>query len=136
VEIHWPEEFGRWLDDLEGKADGGDADAKQRLVLVSALLQHLADLPDSPTRDTESASLKWVRQSKRYPLWRVSHGYRDGYAVRLICWFPPDSDTVVVALIIGDKARIGDAFYNTVASRSDPLIDQWLRESERWKNEH
>lgn len=90
-------------------------------------------MTEPPTRDTETATLKWVRQSKRYPLWRVSHPYREGGAVRLICWFPPDSDTVVVALFAGDKARIGDVFYNSVGTRADALIDQWKREVERWE---
>ncbi len=74
-----------------------------------------------------------MRQSKRYPLWRVSHPYRDDVAVRLICWFPPDSDTVMVTLFAGDKARIGDVFCNSVGTRADALIDQWKREVERWE---
>jgi hypothetical protein len=50
-------------------------------------------------------------------------------AVRLICWFPPDTGTVVVALFAVDKARLGDVFYDGVAARADPLIDQWKRET-------
>jgi len=72
----------------------------------------------------------WVRQSKRYPLWRVSHAYDQAVAVRLICWFPPGADTVVVTLLAGDKAKTGDVFYDSVASRADPLIDQWKRETD------
>jgi hypothetical protein len=70
-----------------------------------------------------------VRQSCRYPLWRVSHAYDPEVAVRLICWFPPDTGTVVVALFAADKARLGDVFYDGVAARADPLIDQWKRET-------
>ncbi|WP_199238379.1 hypothetical protein [Kribbella steppae] len=55
-------------------------------------------------------------------------------AVRLICWFPPESDTVVVALFAGDKARIGDVFYNSVGARADGLIDQWKREALRGRS--
>ena len=73
--------------------------------------------------------LKWVRQSRRYRVWRVSHPYREGVAVRLICWFPPDRDTVVVALFAGDKGRIGDVWYDGVGARADAVIDQWLREA-------
>jgi hypothetical protein len=50
-------------------------------------------------------------------------------AVRLICWFPPEADTVVVTLFAADKATIGDVFYNSVANRADPLIDQCKREN-------
>lgn len=28
-----------------------------------------------------------------------------------------------------DKARLGDLFYDSVAARADPLIDQWKRET-------
>lgn len=49
------------------------------------------------------------------------------YSVRVICWFPPQPDTVVVALFANDKARMGDIFYNTVGLRADPLIDVWKR---------
>lgn len=129
--IEWPAAFDQWLDDLEKKDAEGDKDAHQTLILVLAALKHLQDLTEPPTRDTETATLKWVRQSKRYPVWRVSHPYREGFAIRLICWFPPDTDTVVVALFAGNKAPIGDVFYNSVGTRADALIDQWKREVER-----
>ncbi|TDO54936.1 hypothetical protein EV643_101729 [Kribbella sp. VKM Ac-2527] len=131
MQIDWPADFDRWLDALEDRAEKGDSQAKQVLILVTAALKHLQDLSEAPSRDTETATLRWVRQSGRHPLWRVSHPYRAGVAVRLICWFPPDSDTVVVALFAGDKARIGDVFYNSVAGRADGLIDQWKREAMR-----
>lgn len=47
----------------------------------------------------------------------------------LICWFPPEAGTVVVALFAADKARLDDVFYDGVAARADPLIDQWKRET-------
>ncbi|WP_206686121.1 hypothetical protein [Kribbella qitaiheensis] len=99
---------------METRADKGDAHAQQVLILVTAALKRLQDLDEPPTRDMETATLRWIRQSKRYPLWRVSHPYREGIAIRLICWFPPASGTVVVTLFAGDKARIGDVFYNSV----------------------
>jgi hypothetical protein len=37
---------------------------------------------------------------------------------------------VVVVLFAGDKARIGDAFYNSVGTRADALIQQWKRQTE------
>jgi len=46
--------------------------------------------------------------------------------VRLIVWFPPEErDRVVVALFAGEKASMGDVFYNSVASRADATIAQW-----------
>lgn len=57
------------------------------------------------------------------------HAYHPQVAVRLICWFPPKSNTVVVALFAADKAHLGDVFYDGVATRADPLIDQWKRET-------
>ena len=58
-------------------------------------------------REEETAGLGWVRQSRRYELWRVSHAYHSQVAVRLIWWFPPKSNTVVVALFAADKAHLG-----------------------------
>ncbi|TDU82191.1 hypothetical protein EV138_7079 [Kribbella voronezhensis] len=131
MQIDWPAEFGTWLDGVERRADKGDARAQQVLIRVTAALKRLQDLKEPPTRQTETATLRWIRQSRRYPLWRVSHPYREGIAIRLICWFPPDSDIVVVALFAGDKARIGDVFYNSVGARADGVIDQWKREAKR-----
>jgi hypothetical protein len=99
------------------------------LAYAVRALDQLRNLPEPPARDSETATLRWVRQSRRYPLWRVSHAYDPEAAVRLICWFPPDTGTVVVALFAADKARLGDVFYDGVAARADPLIDQWKRET-------
>ena len=62
-------------------------------------------------------------------IWQVSHAYHPQVAVQLICWFPPGCGTVVVALFATDKARMGDVFYDGVAARADPMIDQWKRET-------
>lgn len=128
MDIDWPKRFGDWLDRVEADAEGGDARAKLIRKYVAEALTLLRELPSAPTRETERADLKWVRQSRRYELWRVSHPYHPDVAVRLICWFPPGASTVVVALFAGDKARIGDVWYSSVASQADPLIDSWKRE--------
>lgn len=111
VQIDWPASLGDWLDDLDASAGTGDDHAQQVFILAAAALKHLQDLTEPPTRDTETATLKWERQSRRNPIWRVSHAYREGVAVRLI----------------------GDVFYNSVGTRADALIDQWKREVERWE---
>ena len=131
MDIDWPAEFGRWLDHLEERAKKGDGHAQKVLIFVARALDQLRNLTAAPGRETETATLKWVRQSQRYVVWRVSHAYHPGVAVRLICWFPPNRNTVVVALFAGDKAPIGGVFYNSVGSRADALIDQWKREVER-----
>jgi hypothetical protein len=129
VDIDWPVEFGTWLDRLEADARRGDDRARTVLVFVARALDQLRRLSEPPRREDETATLRWVRQSRRYPLWRVSHAYHPQAAVRLICWFPPDTGTVVVALFAADKARLGDVFYDGVAARADPLVDQWKRET-------
>jgi hypothetical protein len=58
-----------------------------------------------------------------------SHACDPEVAVQLICWFPPDPGTVVVALFAAGKAGRGDVFYDGVATLVDPLIDQWKREA-------
>jgi hypothetical protein len=129
MDIDWPADFGAWLDRLEAGARSGDQHARTTLVFVARALDQLRNLTEPPGRENETATLRWVRQSRRYPLWRVSHAYHPRVAVRLICWFPPDTGTVVVALFAVDKARLGDVFYDGVAARADPLIDQWKRET-------
>lgn len=84
-------------------------------------------------RVVDMPGLKRVRQSGRYRVWRTSHSYHEGVAVRVICWFPPDSDVMVVALFAGDKARMGDVFYNSVGPRADVAIERWIKET---KGEH
>lgn len=54
------------------------------------------------------------------PLVASAHPFDEEVAIRLICWFPPDSATVVVALFSGDKKKTADAWYSSVASRADP----------------
>jgi hypothetical protein len=125
VEIDWPKQFGDWLDRVEADADKGEVRAALIRKYIAEALAVLRKLPCAPTRETETADLKWVRQSRRYQLWRVSHPYHPNVAVRLICWFPPNTDSVVVTLFAGDKARIGDIWYSSVASQADPLIDAW-----------
>ena len=83
-------------------------------------------------RVSDSASLKAVRQSKRYPVRRVSHPFHDGIAMRLIVWFPPEEpDTVVVALFAANKAQMGDVFYSSVGARADDLITKWIYQKEQ-----
>ena len=96
---------------------------------MTSELKYLQELLEAPQRAAETMNLKWVRQSRRYELWRVSHAYHPDVAMRLICWFPPGSGRVVVTLFCGDKAKIGDVWYDGVANRADGLIDQWKREA-------
>jgi hypothetical protein len=86
------------------------------LAYAARALDQLRNLPEPPAGDSETATLRWVRQSRRYPLWRVSHAYDPEVAVRLTCWFPPDAGTVVVALFAADKARPGSATFSMTAS--------------------
>lgn len=94
-----------------------------------AELRALERLEGEPTEETPT--LKRVRQSRRYPLWRVAHPFVDGFAVRTIAWFPPGRNRVVVAVLAGEKAAIGDVFYDSVATRADAAIDQYLYLYER-----
>ena len=90
-----------------------------------SLLAHLRDLEEQPTGD--SATLKRVRQAKRYEVWRLAHPFDPAAAVRILCWFP-DQATAVVALVGGDKATIGDVWYDSATPRAEGAIDQWHRE--------
>lgn len=121
--IDWSDEFDTWLDRLEDHAHTDPISAR-RLDYITAQLQQLQELTDAPEEDT--AHLRRVRQSKTYPVWRLAHPYDPDIAVRLIVWFP-DDEHAVIALFAGDKARIGNAFYNSVGTRADAAIETWKR---------
>ncbi len=128
MRVHYLREFSDWLSALaKAEADGDDLAALRRRLVAAelAVLRRLAAPPDA---DSQTGDLKWVRQQRRYPLWRVSHPYHPDAAVRLICWFPPGAQIVVVALFAGDKKAIGDVWYDSVGGRADAIIDQWKRE--------
>lgn len=128
MDIDWPADFGRWLDRLEDDARSGNERSRLILAFTARALDQLRNLPGAPREEDQTATLRLVRQSRRYQLWRVSHAFHPEVAVRLICWFP-DTRTVVVALFAADKAKLGDVFYDGVAARADPMIDQWKRET-------
>jgi hypothetical protein len=81
-------------------------------------------------RVPDSATLKRVAQSRRYPVWRVAHPFVDGTAMRLmrlIVWFPPKRPGEAVIVLFGaDKAQMGDVFYNSVGPRADAAIESYL----------
>jgi hypothetical protein len=76
VIVDMPEEFFAYLDRLEEKVAGGDGHAVQVLAHIAAALADLAALEERPVADTPS--LKQVRQSGRYQVWRTSHPYKEG----------------------------------------------------------
>lgn len=128
VLIDWTAEFDGWLDRLESAAAQGGRIAGLQLDYIDAQLEVLEELTGEPAEET--AVLRRVRQSRKFPVWRVSHPFDPDVAVRLICWFPDDRHVVVV-LFAGDKARMGDVFYSSVGVRADTAIEQWQREVER-----
>jgi hypothetical protein len=124
--LDWSREFDAQYDRLE--ADESSLGV-ERFNLMVFMLKRLQEQAAAPAEDT--AMIKHVRQSRKYRVWRVSHPYRDGIALRLICWYPPETpDTVVVALFAGDKAGMGDVFYDSVGTRADQMIDRWIAEKE------
>lgn len=127
VLVDWSSEFNTWLDELERRADAAQHRAQDQLDLVTAQLAYRQDLKVPPTDDTPT--LKRVRQSGRYPVWRLSHPFRDGIAIRLIVWFPSDAPPVIV-LFGNDKAQMGDVFYNSVGGRADQVIAAYLRQTD------
>lgn len=121
------------MDDIIARAKVGDARAILMAKYLSDELEYLRDLTAEPTEDT--ATLKSVRQSGKYRVWRLSHAYDPNIAVRTICWFDPDQKTIVVVLFAGDKANMGDVFYDSVGSRADQIIEQWLRHKQGEQND-
>jgi hypothetical protein len=80
-----------------------------------------------PAPEEETATFKRVRQARRHELWRVAHPFDPSVAVRIICWFPSDTE-VVIALVGFDKKAIRDVFYASAAARGEAMVDAWLRQ--------
>lgn len=126
--LDWPAEFGRQLDRLDEQVAAGDKRAQIIRRIVDIHLEYLQNGIDGPPDPSdESKMLRWVRQSGKHSVWRLSHRYIEGVAVRTIVWFPEDG-VAVVLLFYGDKSHIGDLFYDSVGSRADQAISQYLRE--------
>jgi len=124
--IDWSDEFERMYDELENRVPT-DPQARRVFALILSELKTLQDLQAEPMEDLPG--LKRVRQSRKYEVWRVSHPYRPGHAVRTIVWFP-DAWHVVIALFANDKAQMGDVFYDSVGTRADQIIENYLRRIE------
>ena len=120
--IDWSDEFNTWLDRLEDHAHNDPISAR-RLDYITAQLQHLQELTDAPEEDT--AHLRRVRQSKTYPVWRLAPPTTPTSPCGS-SWFP-DDEHAVIALFAGDKARIGNAFYNSVEPEPTPPSETWKR---------
>lgn len=115
--IDWTATFDKYLDRLE--QEGGE-----RLDVLLALLHALERIEGTPVE--ESATFKRVRQGNRYPLWRVSHPFLPGVAMRLIVWFAPSGEVVVAATAF-DKANVGDVWYASAVVTANAVIDEWKR---------
>jgi hypothetical protein len=111
-------EFRTWLAEIQKEEGPGRT---QTLALIG----YLRDLPARP--ELETATLKRVRQAKRHEIWRLAHPFDPEVAIRILCWFP-DTHTAVVALVGGDKVRIGDVWYDSATPRAEAAVDQWRRE--------
>lgn len=118
-------EFDAQYDRLEGDES---ALGVERSTLLAFMLKRLQDQAAAPAEDT--AMIKRVRQFRKHQVWRVPL-YRDGIALRLICCQTLETpETVVVALSAGDKAGMGDVFYDSVSTRADQMIDRWIADKE------
>jgi hypothetical protein len=120
--VDWTDEFQQMLDRLDARSASGDVEAIRMGELVDAQLAILTRLDGEP--DEETATLRKVVQRRRFVVWRVSHPFEPGMAVRTIVWF--DSDRAVIALLANNKAQMGDVFYDSVGTRADQLIDKYL----------
>lgn len=128
VEVHRSQQFRRWVDELVVKAKAGDERAVRTARHVLDELNFIKNLDSEPAEDT--ATLKWVRQSRKNRVWRLSHPFDADIPVRIICWFDPQSKVVVVVLFAADKAAMGDVFYDSVGPRADQEIAKWVFEME------
>ena len=120
VRIQGSREFRTWFAHVRG--EGGVL-----LARTADLLGALRELPAPPSE--ESATFKRVRQARRHDIWRVAHPFDAAVAVRILCWFPDDqTESVVIALVAGDKKMIQDLWYDSATPRAEAAVDQWIRQ--------
>ena len=66
-------QFLQWVERLIEKAKTGDEAAVATARYVRDEVDYLYSLQARPGQFEETATLKWVRQSKKYLVWRLSH---------------------------------------------------------------
>ena len=129
MKVYTTRDFDRQTEAIVEAAKAGKPGALARAKRLQDEFNYLRSLAAIPTEET--ATLKRVRQSRKFPVWRVSHPYDAETAMRMICWFDDESAEIVVALFANDKLSMGDVFYDSVGSRADATIEQWLSERNR-----
>lgn len=123
--IGWTGEFDRWWQNIEER-QSRDLRSRQIAKIVGTQLDFLQTLGQMPEED--SLQIRRVSLSKKNLLWRISHPYREGIAIRLVVWFPQyDRDLALVVMGV-DKSKVGDIFYDGVGNRSDNLIREYLQD--------
>lgn len=127
--IDWTGEFDRWWQKVE---DHQTLDVRSRQIarIVGTQLDFLQGLDQMPAEN--SLQIRRVTLSKKNLLWRVSHPYRKGIAIRLVIWFPPHDRDLAVIVMGVDKSKVGDIFYDGVGNRADLLIREFLRDEGNW----
>ena len=94
--------------------------------LVNQLRRALTWLPERPTEPT--AQLTPVVQASRHNIWRIKHLHQDGYAVRLLLWFPDDNDYEIVIVFAGNKHPNHDLWYDRAIREAEAAVDQLIRQ--------
>jgi hypothetical protein len=90
-------------------------------VVANALLGALQALDETPIENSPPFIVR-VRQARRYRIWRLGHPYRDDIAIRIMVWF--DGGEAVICLVAGNKAHLGDLWYDYAAPLAEAEIDR------------
>lgn len=127
--IETTQEFKIWRQNIRRLALG-DLGMKLISELVNLEMDLLERLTAPPRID--SKKICRIRSSKQHQIWRVSHPFVDGIAIRLIVWFPPVEIIPSAVVVLGaNKAEMGDIFYDGVGARADGAINKWVREKQK-----
>ena len=109
--------FVRWFQSIE------DAELARLVNQLRRSLTRLTERPSEPT-----ANLTPVVQAARHNIWRISHLYQDGYAVRLLVWFPDDNADEIVIVFAGNKHPNHDLWYDRATREAEAAVDQLIRQ--------
>lgn len=128
--IDWSDEFDAWWNRVEAAAKDKPYFAVVYAYVLAAL-ELLGSMDAAPTAD-DRPTLVYVLESRQYPLWRISHPYRDGYAVRVVVWFTDHAgDPMAFVVLAGDKAKAGNTWYHHLGAKADRIINRWLEGMEQ-----
>lgn len=120
MDITWSDSFDHYIDRLDEEPS-----TSQEQQMLAAVLDDINNLKEPPKE--ESSHLCRAVGAKKHDIWRVSHPYNPEVAVRVLIWFTPNGDAVLLAGG-GDKLkdRYDGQWYQFAIPQAEQEVDNFL----------